>query len=89
MTSRTKALSLYKALLRESRKFSNYNFRTYALRRVKDAFRENKVVTDQSKIGELLIFGEESLKIIQRQVTVGQLYGDLPVVLEKKIEQTS
>nr|ACI66069.1 LYR motif-containing protein 4 [Salmo salar] len=39
--SRTQVISLYRMLIKESKKFPSYNYRTYALRRVKDSFREN------------------------------------------------
>ncbi|KAL9629568.1 MAG: hypothetical protein Q9164_006825 [Protoblastenia rupestris] len=35
------ARSLYRSLLRQSSQFAAYNFREYAKRRTKDAFREN------------------------------------------------
>lgn len=83
-----KVLSLYRQLLRESQKFSSYNFRylfsmtnlgiyvlkmfaffsNYALRRVRDAFRENKALTDSSKIQAEMEYARKNLDIIKRQV---------------------
>ncbi|KAL4623442.1 LYR motif-containing protein 4-like [Arapaima gigas] len=40
-SSRYQVLSLYRMLLKESKKFPSYNFRMYALRRVRDGFRAN------------------------------------------------
>ncbi|KAJ0022603.1 hypothetical protein NQD34_014737 [Periophthalmus magnuspinnatus] len=67
-SSRSQAISLYKMLLRESRKFPSYNYRTYALRRVRDAFRENRTVQDPQLVHSLLEEGHQNLQLIQRQV---------------------
>uniref|UniRef100_A0A8C2TZ71 LYR motif containing 4 n=1 Tax=Coturnix japonica TaxID=93934 RepID=A0A8C2TZ71_COTJA len=67
-SSRAQVLRLYRALLRESQRFSGYNYRTYAIRRIRDAFRENKNVKDSEKIEELVSKAKENLEIIHRQV---------------------
>ncbi|KAF5905257.1 LYR motif-containing protein 4, partial [Clarias magur] len=64
---RTQVLSLYRMLLRESYKFPSYNYRTYALRRVRDAFRENRSVEDPKVQEQLLNKARDNLAIIQRQ----------------------
>ncbi|XP_048031272.1 LYR motif-containing protein 4 isoform X1 [Megalobrama amblycephala] len=66
-SGREHVLSLYRLLLKESKKFPSYNYRTYALRRVRDAFRENRTVEDPKVVEELLNRARESLAIIQRQ----------------------
>lgn len=43
-------------------------FRTYAIRRIRDAFRENKNIADSEKIEELLNKAKANLEVIQRQV---------------------
>lgn len=43
-------------------------FRTYALRRVRDAFRENQKVEDPRAVDELLHNAQNTLAVIQRQV---------------------
>ncbi|KAM4907218.1 LYR motif-containing protein 4 isoform 1-T1 [Sylvia borin] len=68
-SSRAQVLQLYRALLRESQRFSGYNYRTYAIRRIRDAFRENKNVADSAKIEELLKKAKANLEVIQRQHT--------------------
>lgn len=45
-SSCAQVLDLYQAMLRESKQFSADNYRTYASRRIRDAFRENKNVKD-------------------------------------------
>ncbi|XP_018621221.1 LYR motif-containing protein 4 [Scleropages formosus] len=81
-SSRSQVLSLYRMLLRESKKFPSYNYRTYALRRVKDAFRENKNVNDPKTVEILLNRARDNLSIIQRQVHIGRLYSAQKTVVE-------
>uniref|UniRef100_A0A8V0Y7S8 LYR motif containing 4 n=1 Tax=Gallus gallus TaxID=9031 RepID=A0A8V0Y7S8_CHICK len=69
-SSRAQVLRLYRALLRESQRFSGYNYRTYAIRRIRDAFRENKSIKDSEKIEELVNKAKENLEIIHRQVCI-------------------
>uniref|UniRef100_A0A8C4RKR6 LYR motif containing 4 n=1 Tax=Erpetoichthys calabaricus TaxID=27687 RepID=A0A8C4RKR6_ERPCA len=66
--SRVQVLSLYKAMLNASQKFPSYNYRTYAIRKVRDAFREKKHVKDPKTIEDLVDKARENLAIIQRQV---------------------
>ncbi|RLW04371.1 hypothetical protein DV515_00005782, partial [Chloebia gouldiae] len=42
---------------------------TYAIRRIRDAFRENKNITDSEKIEELLNKAKANLEVIQRQAS--------------------
>ncbi|XP_031445178.1 LYR motif-containing protein 4 isoform X1 [Phasianus colchicus] len=87
-SSRAQVLRLYRALLRESQRFSGYNYRcrssrrTYAIRRIRDAFRENKSIKDSEKIEELVNKAKENLEIIHRQVTIGQMYATQKLVIE-------
>lgn len=61
-------------LLRESRQFPAYNYRTYALQRVKDAFRANRSVGDPQVVAKLVEEGHQTLALIKRQVSIGKLY---------------
>uniref|UniRef100_A0A8B9KIM5 Complex 1 LYR protein domain-containing protein n=1 Tax=Astyanax mexicanus TaxID=7994 RepID=A0A8B9KIM5_ASTMX len=56
--------------------------RTYALRRVRDAFRENRSVKDPQALELLLNKARDSLAIIQRQVSVGRMYETQRTVVE-------
>ncbi|XP_049537512.1 protein bcn92 [Anopheles darlingi] len=69
-----KVLSLYKQLIRASQKFDSYNFRSYALRRIRHAFRENKALTDGAQIESELAYGQSNLDIIKRQTVIGNLF---------------
>ena len=57
--------SLFRSLLRQSSQFANYNFREYALRRTKDAFREHKNETDPRAIQELVQKGLKELQVMK------------------------
>ncbi|XP_013410929.1 LYR motif-containing protein 4-like [Lingula anatina] len=83
METRRMVLGLYKQLLRESAKFPAYNYRLYALRRTKDAFKDNKMETNPEKIQELIGKAQKNLEIIKRQVTIERLYTDTKLVIEK------
>ncbi|XP_078055390.1 LYR motif-containing protein 4 isoform X3 [Mustelus asterias] len=73
----SQVLSLYRMMLKESKKFSSYNYRTFALRRIKDAFRENKDVTNPEVIQELIEKAKANIEIIQRQMHHFWLYHSL------------
>ncbi|XP_076470191.1 LYR motif-containing protein 4-like [Babylonia areolata] len=85
--TRARVLSLYKKMLREGQKFTDYNFRKYAVRRTQDGFHHNMNVSDAARVQELIQEAEENLKIMQRQVLVGQLYGEGKLVIESMNEQ--
>ncbi|KAM7177171.1 LYR motif-containing protein 4 isoform 1-T3 [Macrochelys suwanniensis] len=70
-SSRAQVLRLYRALLRESQRFTAYGYRTYAIRRIRDAFRENKHLKDSEEIQTLLKNARTNLEIIHRQLLLG------------------
>nr|CAE76192.1 conserved hypothetical protein [Neurospora crassa] len=71
-----KVLSLYRQLLRQGNQFSSYNFREYAKRRTRDAFRENKNVEDPRQVQELVQKGLQNLQMLKdRLVVEGGLSG--------------
>ncbi|XP_054721577.1 LOW QUALITY PROTEIN: LYR motif-containing protein 4-like [Uloborus diversus] len=86
MASRTQILRIYKQLLKESSKFSSFMYRTYSLRRIKDAFREHKEETDNEKIQDLVTYANSNLEIIKRQVVIGQLFRGPEIVIEKQLK---
>ncbi|XP_054880733.1 LYR motif-containing protein 4A-like [Poeciliopsis prolifica] len=73
-STRSQVISLYKMMLKESSRFPSYNYRTYALRRVRDAFRANREVEDPKTVERLMEEGEQMLALIQRQVSIGKMY---------------
>ena len=83
MANKKAVLSLYHAMLRESSKIENYNFRCYAKRRVSDAFHSNKLETDQKRIEMLMQTAKDNLELIRRQSMIGSMYCDKATVIEK------
>ena len=73
--TRSEALKLYRALLQSSKRFSNYNFREYFMRRTREDFAAAKSETDPAKIAELLTHGRHELEVIMRQSHISSLYG--------------
>jgi hypothetical protein len=55
----------YRSLLRQSSQFAAYNFREYAKRRTRDAFRDNKGVAEESRVQELLQKGQKELQMLK------------------------
>ncbi|KAM6900265.1 LYR motif-containing protein 4 [Xenentodon cancila] len=81
-STRVQVRSLYKMLLKESARFPSYNYRTYALRRVRDAFRANRNVEDPEAVARLMGEGQQTLALIQRQVSIGKMYEAQKTVVE-------
>lgn len=74
---------LYKALLRHSSRFSDYNFREYSLRRTRDAFRQHMTETNVKEVNRLYYDGLNNLAIIKRQTAISQMFKSDPVVIER------
>ena len=70
-------LSLYKTMLRESQKFTDLNYRSWALRRVRDGFRANSKLAEQSSVEKQIQYAKQNLIVMKRQTTVGQLFNVL------------
>ncbi|XP_026185335.1 LYR motif-containing protein 4 [Mastacembelus armatus] len=81
-STRAQVISLYRVMLRESKKFPSYNYRTYALRRVRDTFRANRKVDDPRAVERLIEEGQQTLALIQRQVFIGKMYDTQKMVVE-------
>lgn len=67
------ALSLYRAMMREATKVNQYNFRHYAVRRVREDFRKNASLTG-AEATEAIKRGHVDLQVLRRQQIVGNLY---------------
>lgn len=74
MAGRGQVLNLYKTMLREAGKFPDFNFRSYALRRVRDGFKEAKTLGDAKAIATQMKEAEKNLEVIKRQATLGRLF---------------
>ncbi|PCG96732.1 Complex 1 LYR protein [Penicillium occitanis (nom. inval.)] len=66
--------SLFRSLMRQSSQFSNYNFREYARRRTRDAFREHQKEGEERKIQEFIQEGLKNLRMMKRQTVISQFY---------------
>ncbi|KAK9467928.1 hypothetical protein V1512DRAFT_260378 [Lipomyces arxii] len=75
-------LSLYRSLLRNAKNFEAYNFREYAIRRTKDAFRQHMSETDPEIISSYLLEAHQQLALLQRQTVISQMYKFDKVVIE-------
>jgi len=85
-TSAFSVRSLYRSLLRQSAQFSNYNFRTYARRRTRDAFHEHQREQDPRRIQELV---QNGLKELQVMKVCEQPFADYAVVVKPKLNHFS
>ncbi|XP_012589610.1 PREDICTED: LYR motif-containing protein 4 [Condylura cristata] len=57
--------------------------RTYAVRRIRDAFRANKDVRDPAEVQALVDKARRDLGVIRRQVHIGELYSAEKLVIEQ------
>ncbi|CAL9734065.1 protein Isd11p [Monosporozyma servazzii] len=72
--SRTHILSLYRQLIKNSKRFTDYNFREYFLRKSRTEFKQNMLQNDPTKINELVTHATGELAVLKRQAIVSQLY---------------
>merc|ERR1712080_420285 len=80
---RMNILKLYRTMLREGSKFENYNFRVYTTEKIRKTFHQHKNETDMDKVNSLIRRAEQDLDMIRRQTTIGKLYVDTKVMLDK------
>ena len=72
---------LYRQLLREAERFPQYNYRQYAMRRIRDEFERRKDM-EASKIPELLAKGRGELERLRRMTSVASLYAHDKLIIE-------
>lgn len=75
------AARLYKQLLREAERFPQYNFRVYALGKIRDEFEAHKNL-DKEKIPEFLKKGQAELERLRRMTIVASIYAKDNLVIE-------
>ena len=78
----TPTLCLYRQMMKEASRFHSFIFRRYALRRIKDAFQEQRSLTDPRKIEQALSFVRPNLEILRRQTVLDNMYKANRVVIE-------
>mmetsp|Transcript_12474 Transcript_12474/g.16401 ORF Transcript_12474/g.16401 Transcript_12474/m.16401 type:complete len:85 (+) Transcript_12474:58-312(+) len=74
-------LTLFRNLLRQSKTMKDYNFRTYAERRVKAGFLKNRTLQGEAATAAL-VSGMEQLEVLRRQAVLSQLYPSARSVME-------
>jgi hypothetical protein len=85
MVNRQQVLSLYRELIRKSKGFENYNFRSHALRKTRWEFKKNKSLQSSQQIYGKYEFGRKQLEILNRQITIGKLYPEEASVMENAV----
>jgi hypothetical protein len=83
LPSRQARLSLYANLLRASRSFASYNFRSYFLRNTRTKFRLAASETDPSRIRALYDDFNKELGVLRRSAAVNRMYEGPKLVVEK------
>ena len=67
-------MTLYRSLLRASGGFTNYNFRDYALRSVRERFRANVALSEPEAVSAAVHEARYQLDLVKRQTVVSQLF---------------
>ncbi|KAJ6618682.1 hypothetical protein B0H10DRAFT_1223566 [Mycena sp. CBHHK59/15] len=80
--SRRSILSLYSTMLRTSRSFSSYNFRTYFVRRTQETFRTLQRESDSAKIKSMYSDAVAELAVLRRSAIINQMYGGWRLAVE-------
>lgn len=65
-------LRLYREMLRSAKHFTNYNFREYAMRRVREEFRI--VRSNDTESAKAYESGLQQLAMLRRQSTISSMY---------------
>ena len=78
--SRTLVLHLYRSLLKHAKKLQDYNFRSYAIRRTRQGFREAKRVSPE-EAERLYQSGLKQLEVVNRQAIISSLFPGMNSVL--------
>lgn len=80
--TKQQVLSLYREFVRNSSKFSNYNFRSYFLRRSRDAFKQGKLLDNAEQVDVQFQKAREELEVLKRQSKISQMYTFEKLVVE-------
>ncbi len=74
--------SLYKQMLRASNNFTDYNFRTYFVRRVKEEFKKSESLSTTEEKEKFITESEKTLGMLERQSAISQAYKGLKLPIE-------
>merc|ERR1712087_69268 len=71
--SRAANISLYRKLLRAAKSFTQYNFRDYAIRYVRDDFRAASTLVGE-EARDAFVHGTAQLQILRRQSAISMMF---------------
>lgn len=85
--SRLAVLRVYRQLVGEAHKFSNYNYRHYFVRKIRESFHSNQALTDRKAIEAQLQIAEKKLADLKRQVQLANLYAGPKGVVDDSVKK--
>ena len=74
MVSREASLTLYRQLLRAANGFTNYNFRNYFVRVVREDFRRDSALQGSEEVDAAYRRGRAQLEMLRRQSAISGLF---------------
>lgn len=78
---------LYKSLLRYARKFPQYNYRNYALRKIKEDFSAAKCLKTPEELNKFVKEEQEALEQLKRMIKVQSVYFNESSKLVVEVEE--
>ena len=82
MSKEQRLASLFKEMIRASNNFTDYNFRTYFVRRVREEFKRHDNVKSPEERDKFIAEAEKMLGVLQRQSALSQFYKGLKLPIE-------
>ncbi len=85
LPTKSQILSLFRDFLRNSKKFEDYNFREYFLRKTRNDFKKLQKLNEKNKkeASDWLIQAQSDLALLRRQATISKMYHFDKLVVEK------
>lgn len=84
--------SLYKSLLRLANRYPHYNYRNYALRKIKEDFSSAKSLQSPEDLSKFILKEQENLEQLKRMIKIQSLYSSdatkLVLETDKKQEKS-
>lgn len=74
MSTHSALQPLYRSLIRQAKKYPQYNYREYALRKIKEEFTEAKSITDPLELEKFVEQERASLEQLKRMTKVQELF---------------
>ena len=82
MATRVEVLCLYRAMLRQAARFSDYNFRAHAKRRIANEFHSKRSLAQAHDVLASVTRGREQLGLLQRQALMSRLYPESKSIMQ-------